>query len=233
MMSTSVPLADRIGAACGAAYVLLILVGNQMSSGSGTDPHPSGTQDLADLSGSPTTVESIGFMLELAGFVAFVLFLGWFVHALRQRGGPAPWLAGAAGVAGVITVAVKLASAMPVLAGQIDHSELTPAMARVLVDMNGAAFVVTFLPFGVFLATAGAAFLATGFLGRVAAWTGIVVGTLTVLATILSQADPVGTNVMPFLLGLVWLLVIGVRLAWRGPRLPRTAQVASSAAVMA
>ena len=191
-MTKTVPLADRIGAGCGAAYVLLILVGNQMSSGSSTDPHPSGAKDLADLSTTPTVVESrSASSLELIGFLAFVLFLGWFVHALRQRGGPAPWLAGAAGAFGVITLAVKLASAMPMLAGQLDHAELSPSLARVLVDMNGAAFVVTFLPYGMFVATAGAAFLATGFLGRVAGWSGVVIGGLTVLVTFVTQADPV------------------------------------------
>jgi hypothetical protein len=222
-MSKTVPLADRIGAACGAAYVLLVLVGNQMASGSSTDPHPSGARDLADFAATPTVSQTVGFTLELLGLLAFVPFLAWLVHALRQRGGPAPWLAGAAGGFGLLVLAVKVSSAMPIMAGELDHAELSPQLARVLSDMNGAAFVITFLPYGMFLATTGAAFLLTGFLGRVAGWSGVVIGALVVLATLVAQGDPVDTNVMPFLAGLLWLLVIGVRLAVAGPRVRDTA----------
>ena len=232
-MSKTVPLADRIGAGCGAAYVLLVLVGNQMASGSSTDPHPSGAKDLADFTTTPTAAQAIGFTLEIIGFLAFVPFLAWLVHALRQRGGPAPWLAGAAGGFGLLLLAVKMSSAMPIMAGQLDHAQLSPTMARVLTDMNGAAFVFTFLPFGMFLALTGAAFLTTGFLGRVAGWSGVVIGGLTVLATVITQADPINTNVMPFLLGLVWLLVIGIRLAWKGPRTTQAVTVDHSATVLA
>jgi hypothetical protein len=217
-MTNTPSLADRIGAACGAAYVLLILFGSQLSTGNGQDPHPSGAKDLADFTAAPTGAETIGFTMEVAGFLAFMFFLAWLVHALRLRGGPAPWLAGAAGVAGVITLAVKLSSVMPILAGHLDHRELTPTMARVLTDMNAAAFVVTFLPSGVFVASAGMAFLATGFLGRLAGWSGVVIGGLTVLAPLVTRLDPVNTNVLPFLAGLIWLLVIGIRLAWKGGR---------------
>ena len=232
-MSKPIPVADRIGAACGAAYILLVLVGNQMSSGSSSDPHPSGAKDLTDFAASPTLTQNVGFVMELLGFLAFVPFLAWLVHALRQRGGPAPWLASAAGGFGLLLLAVKMSSAMPIMAGRLDHAELSPQLARVLSDMNGAAFVFTFLPFGMFVAMTGAAFLATGFLGRVAGWSGVVIGALTVLATIATHADPVDTNVMPFLLGLLWVLVIGIRLAWGGPRVPATAAVASPATVMA
>lgn len=232
-MSKTVPLADRIGAGCGAAYVLFILVGNQLASGASTDPHPSGAKDLADFSTTPTAAQAIGFTMEILGFLMFVPFLAWLVHALRQRGGPAPWLAGAAGGFGLLLLAVKMSSAMPIMAGQVDHASISPTLARVLADMNGSAFVFTFLPFGMFVAITGAAFLTTGFLGRVAGWTGVVIGGLTVLVTLVTQADPIDTNVMPFLLGLLWLLVIGIRLAWRGPRVPTTSAVETSAAVMA
>ncbi len=208
-------------------------IGNQMTSGNSTDPHPSGAKDLADFAATPTLAQTIGFTMELVGFLTFIAFLAWLVHALRLRGGPAPWLAGAAGISGVTTLAVKMASAAPMMVGYLDHKELSPAMARVLMDMNGASFVVTFLSYGMFVAMAGAAFLATGFLGRVAGWTGVVIGGLTLLATLATQLDPIDTNVMPFLLGLLWLLVIGIRLAWGGPRDRVSESVESSTAVMA
>lgn len=209
---------DRFGAATGAAYVLLILVGNQIASGNSTDPHPSGAKDLADFSATRTTTDSIGFAMEILGFLLFVFFLAWFVHAVRSRGGAAPWLAGAAGLAGGVTLSVKIASFMPMAAGILDHRELTPTMARVLADMNSAAFVVTFLTFGTFVAAAGAALLTSGLLGRVAGWFGVVIGVLAVALTVLAHADPTNTNPMPFVAGLLWVLVVSIRLAWKGPR---------------
>lgn len=224
---------DRVGALCGTAYVLLILVGNQLSSGAGTDPHPSGAKDLAELSTAPGVTASIGFTLEFLGFVAFAFFLGWLVHALRAAGGAAAWLAGAAGVAGAVTLAVKIASIMPMAAGRIDHADLTPALARVLVDMNSAAFVVTLLTFGTFLAAVGASILASGYLGRVAGWTAVVLGFLGVALTLLTGVDPVDTNPMPFLGGLLWVLVTTVRLAWKGSRRSTVSLVEDRLAVRA
>jgi hypothetical protein len=206
---------DRIGAACGAAYVVLILIG---SSGSSNDPHPSGAKDLADFSTTPSVANMVGFTMEFLGFLVFLFFLGWLVHALRARGGAAAWLAGIAGMAGAITLAVKIASVMPMAAGRLDHKELTPSAARVLTDMNTAAFVLTFLTFGVFLIATGFAILASGYLGRVAGWTAVVIGALGVLITLLTKVDPANTNPMPFLAGLLWVLVVSIRLAWKGPR---------------
>lgn len=220
MTSASRPItvADRIGAGCGAAYVLLILIGNQIASGSSSDSHPSGTKDLAGFSAPSGAAHTIGFTMEFLGFLAFIFFVGWLVHALRARGDAAAWLAGAAGVAGTVTLAVKIGSVVPLGAGYLDHDEMSPSMARILVDMNSVAFTLTFLTFGTFLVATGAAILASGFLGRVAGWIAIVFGGVGVVLTLATKVDPVNTNPMPFLAGLLWLLVISIRLTWKGPR---------------
>jgi hypothetical protein len=213
-------LADRLGAGCGAAYVVLVVVGNELATTSGSDPHPSGQADLAAFSAVPTAVERVGFAMELVGMLTFVFFLGWFVPFLRGRGGAAAWLGNAAGIAGGLTLAVKLASVMPMTAGMLDHDELTATQARLLTDMNGAAFFVTFLTFGAFLVGGGLAILAGGALGRVAGWSAVVIGGACIFGTALSAADPVSTNVLPFLFGLLWVLATGIRLAVRPPRGP-------------
>ena len=217
--TTSTPRwTDRLGALSGAAYVVLILVGNQIASGNSTDPHPSGAKDLADFSGTPTAVQTVGFSMEILGFVAFMVFLGWFGQALRSRGDVASWVGAVASTGGIVTLAVKLGSAAPILTGELDHRELSTTMARVLADMNGAAFVITFLPFGVFLAASGFAILASGLLGRTFGWIGAVVGLLGVVVPLLTHFDTVNTNPMPFLLGLLWLLAVSLVLGIRGPR---------------
>lgn len=223
-MTRTISAADRVGAAAGAAYILLINVGNQMSSGNSQDPHPSGVKDLADLGGQPTVVERVGFVMELAGFVAFMFFLGWLVSTLRARGGAWGWLAGVAGVSGVTTVAIKLGSIAPILAGGIDHDQLSPTLARVLADMNGSSFVVTFLPFGVFVLAAGGAMLATGLTGRLLGRSGVVIGALGIASPLAWQLDPVNTNFLPFLFGMLWTLCVGVRLAVWGPKHPQATE---------
>lgn len=218
--STSHPMtvSDRIGAGCGAAYVLLIMIGNQLAGGSSSDPHPSAAKDLADFSAPLGVTDRVGLTMEFLGFLAFIFFLGWLVRALRARSEAAAWLAGAAGIAGTITLAVKIASVMPFGAGYLDHADITASMARILVDMNAVAFTVTFLTFGTFLVATGASILASAFLGRLAGWTAIAIGAVCVLLTLATQVDPVNTNPMPFVAGLLWVLVISIRLAWKGPR---------------
>lgn len=209
---------DRAGALCGAAYIVMINVGNTLQTGGSTASHPSGAADLAGFGGHPNLVQSIGFGLEFGGMLSFLVFLGWFAAFLRSRGGPAPWLGSVAGLAGGVTIAVKLASVMPMGAGELDHGVLSPALARVLVDMNGAAFVLTFLTFGVFMLASGLAILSSCALGRFAGWTAVVIGAAGVVLTLATGVDPVSTNALPFILGMLWVLVVAIRLAVRAPR---------------
>jgi hypothetical protein len=214
-------LPDRLGAACGAAYIVLILVGNQMSMGGAggqNDPHPSGAADLAGYGGHATVHDKIGLSLEVLGFVAFMFFVGWLVNTLRGRSGAWSWLADVAGVAGVLALAVKLGSFLPMLAGYTDHRDLSPGLARVLVDMNGAGFVLFTFPYAVFMLAAAGALLASGYVGRVLGISGLVIGVAGVLLPLPTQFDPVDSNVLPWILGMLWTLVLGIRLAWKGPR---------------
>ena len=219
MNTFSVP--DRLAAACGSAYIVLILVGNQMSmggTGGQNDPHPSGAADITMFSGHPGIVEKLGFSLEVLGMAAFVFFLGWLVSTLRGRGGTWSWLSTVAGVAGTLALAVKLGSFLPMLAGVADHQDLTPGLARVLFDMNSAGFVLFTFPYAVFMIGAAGALLASGYVGKVLGISGIVIGAAGVLLPLPTQFDPVSSNVLPWILGMLWTLVLGIRLAWKGPR---------------
>jgi hypothetical protein len=103
-------------------------------------------------------------------------------------------------------------------AGELDHRDLSPSTARVLVDMNGAGFVITFLPAGILMIALGAAVLCSGYLGRLAGWSAITIGVLGVVLTLATSMDPLDTNPLPFLAGLLWILVVAIRLAVKAPR---------------
>src|SRR5437879_5251982 len=69
-MSTTIR--DRIGAATGALFVALIMVGNQMASGGPADSaHPTGEQVLRDVAHQASSATfTAGFVLEGLGFAA-------------------------------------------------------------------------------------------------------------------------------------------------------------------
>src|SRR3954466_15249154 len=91
---------DRIGAALGAAFVVLIFIGNAMNT-AGTDQsgHASGAQVLKDIAHQhASNGATVGFLLEIVGFVAFFGFLGYLGDLFSRAGsaGPAPLSAGTA-----------------------------------------------------------------------------------------------------------------------------------------
>lgn len=217
-MSTTIR--DRIGAATGAVFVALIMVGNQMASGGSADSvHPTGEQVLRDVAhqASSATVTA-GFVLEGLGFAAFIVFLGYLADVLRRRvpgrglGGVA---AGAAIVSGGVMLAVKLGSAAPLGALTIDHGHISPQLALVLNDMSGVAFVISWLPFAIFTGAAAAGLHRAGLVGRPTAYCGLALGVAGLALSIAGVHDPLGANPLAFLLGLVWLVAVSVRLAVR------------------
>ncbi len=216
---------DRCGALTGAAYVVLVMVGNAMSTDNSPGPHdahPTGQQDIDSLHWlAGSTSAQVGVTLELLGFAAWMLFVGYLCTRVRAGG----WLATAALAGGVVSIAVKLASAAPMFAGYVLRDDLSPETARVLSDMNGVSFVVDWLPVGLFVACAAGAALATGTLGRVLGWGGVVAGTVTVVTTAVTGVHVLAANPLPFLFCLLWILAVSVRLGIQ--RIPQAVPAAA------
>jgi hypothetical protein len=210
-MSTTIR--DRIGAATGAVFVALIMVGNQMASGGSADSaHPTGEQVLSDVAHqASSTTFTAGFVLECLGFVAFIGFLGYLADVLRRRArgrGPGGIAAGAAIVSGAVMLAVKLGSVAPLGALAIDYGHISPQLAQVLNDMSGVAFAV-------FTGAAAAGLYRAALVGRPTACSGLALGVAGLALGIAGVHDPLGANPLAFLLGLAWLLAVSVRLAVR------------------
>ena len=216
-MSTAVR--DRLGAVTGAAFVILILVGNQMATaGSSQSAHPTGEQVLRDAARQVSSASvTAGVALEVLGFAAFLVFLGYLADVLRRAaGGQRGSIAAGAGiVSGAVMVAVKLGSAVPVVTLWVDHSTISPQLALVLNDLGSVAFVISWLPFAIFVAAASAALHRAGLVGRPTACCGFVLGAAGLVLSIIGIHDPISANPLAFVLGLLWLLAVSARLAIR------------------
>jgi hypothetical protein len=117
---------DRIAAATGALFVVLVMVGIQLDvSGTDQSAHPTGASVLRDVAHQTgSTTHTIGFVLELIGFTCLLGFLGYLVDAGRRaghgRGGTATTVAA---FAGLTTLIVKLSLAAPIGALAVDRTE--------------------------------------------------------------------------------------------------------------
>lgn len=209
-----VKLSDRLAAVCGAATILLLIVGGDVL---GTPPgeqatHPTGRQDLDNLhwvANNPSAQVGVG--LELLGFALMIVFISYLSTRVRDAG----WLATAALAGGIMEVAIKLGSGAPVFTAYLLRDEISPETARVLIDMNGAAFVLSWLPMGVFVACAAGAGLTVGLLGRVLGWGGVIVGVATVIVTAATGVHILSAIFVPFLLCALWVLLVSLRLAFQ------------------
>ena len=204
---------DRLGVGAGAAFVACILAGNSMTeSVVGTDESPAGT--AADLVAQAASgVARAGLALELVG----LLLLVWFAPAVAAVG----WRRSGAGTlpllvagAGLLVAAVKLGSAAPYLAA-LAADGLSDEVRHALVETNGAAFVLTWLPYAVLVGSAAVVLLRAGLVGRVLAGLGLALSGLGLAAALVGFTSPATAVPVPFLLSLLWTLAASVRVAAR------------------
>jgi hypothetical protein len=210
---------DRIAAATGALFVVLVMVGNQIDvAGTDQSAHPTGASVLHDAaSQAHSTSAAIGFTLEFLGFMSFVVFLGYLLDLRRRTSTPATGaVASATAVcAGLTMLIVKLTSAVPMGAVLLDHAGMSPDLARALADMGGVAFVLGWLPYAVFVVAAALGMLHAGLVGRPTAIVGAVVGAAGIVLALIGLLNPLDGNPMAWMAGLLWTLVVSVRLAVR------------------
>jgi hypothetical protein len=213
---SAVPLrpADRLTALAGTVFVAAILVGNSLTeSVIGTDVTPAGTaRDLLAQGGSG--IVRTGLAAELFGLLCLAVFAAG-VTVLGLRGAAARTSTLLVGIGAGMVVSVKLSSAAPYLAALHGADTLPDQVLHGLVETNGAAFVLTWLPFAVFVAAAARVLDRAGLIGRPLAWAGQGLGGLGVLVGLLGAVQPQYAVPVPFLLSVVWTGVVGLRVASR------------------
>ena len=180
----------RLGAASGMLYVALILSGD-----------------------SALVNDGVGLVVELFGLILFVPFLGYLFAVLRQAEGEGGWLSATAFGAGLIAVAIKAVSIVPVIAAR--GVELDTLTEGALVAMSNASFMLTLAPLGVMAAATSAIILKTGVLPAWIGWAGMfTAGALLVNSTFLNAEF--GAAFLPFLLWTVLMSAILARRAGAG-----------------
>lgn len=200
---TAEPRPRRLAALTGAAFVVAVLTGNSLTES------VSGEGVLGDLGAlAASTAARSGLVLELVAFVLLLCFVGSLAGSARRSAA-----AGVMAVAGTTMVAVKLGSAAAVLAALHTRDELDEVTATALVEENGAAFVLFWIPFGLFVAAAARVLGEAGHVGRVLGHAGLVLGSLGTVAGVLGAVWPSYAVPIPFLLSLIWVIAVSVRLA--------------------
>lgn len=195
---------DRFGAAAGAGYVLLSLVGNSIVSGTSYDLDP--------------TTFRVGAGLEWMGFALLIVFIAYLYTALSSQDDS--WLPAAALIGGVTTIALKLStSAAWLVTATLRVGELSGEMSQTLDDIGAVGFKMTFFTFGLFVVAAAASLLKIGLTARWIGWTGVILGTAS-MGT-MNLAFDSDMSIPPFMLSLLWMILLSIALLVRQLRTAR------------
>jgi hypothetical protein len=162
------------------------------------------------------TETGIGILVELIGFAFFPFFLGSLWVCLRSAEGASGWLSAAAFGGGLVALAVKLASAAPILAVRASEG-IDPGIAKALIAMNGASFAITFLPLGVMLLATAIVAVRMGALPRWLGWgaAAVALGLLGALSASVVSPSPPEWVFLPNLLFTLWVVVTSITLIRR------------------
>lgn len=204
----------RLCALGGLVYVVLAILGNDVISGAANAPD--WTAPPSEIARwlrehPPTTAWYVGGFVEMLGLFAFIVFVAALWTVLREaEGNDSPLPAIALG-AGLISAAIKIGSAPPLLEAMTRSKHIDPQLGAALVDMNGFAFTLTFAVDGLLLLAVGVVALRTNVLPRWLAWTAVVLFPLLLLTTAAAPHVPP----FAFLLSLLWFAVTGIVLARR------------------
>lgn len=173
----------RLAAASGLLYVGL---GLARGGGGGVGIGDSRADVESWVSGTlgPRGVNWAGAYLEILSLLSFVVFASVLAAALRSREGTVPWMSNVTLGAGVIVVALKLASLPAAFAlAYRAHEGFDPQLAASLLDLNNFSFVLTWPVSALMIGSAAVAILRYGAMPAWLGWAGAAAA-VTLLAAI-------------------------------------------------
>ena len=217
---------DRVGALSGAAYVLLANFGSALIGESSSGAESPGQRILDEqqrYAENPWT--SVAFAMVILALMALMMFVGYLCSRVRDAG----WLATTALIGGTAALIANFLSVSILIAVFVLRDDISPELARALQDVDGAGHLVQLLPLGVFALFASAAALVTRTLGRVLSWAGIAVGA-TSIVVLAATGLPANEEffMWPFLLVLLWIVVLSLRFGFARSRTATPAAVAAT-----
>jgi hypothetical protein len=186
---------QRLGAASGIVYVVLLIGGSSI-----------GGPDI-----------QIVFFMEILAFLFFLFFLGNLWSALRGAEGGSGWLSATAFGGGLMSVTIKVASAAPVLAALYRAGDgLDPQLARTLQDINDASFYLSFFPLAVLLAAFAIVAIRSGALPKWLGWIAAAVGLAFIVGGMSGSANLQSEWAgLPMILFTFWVIAVSVVLIRR------------------
>lgn len=189
-------LLERMGAACGILYVVLIYVGSSIGS----------------LESS--TVRTV---LVFLGLLVFMFFLGSLWSAMRRAEGGSGWLSTIVFGAGLMSVTINMGSVAPVLAARYGTpGGLDPQLARSLLDIEEASYFIAFLPLAVLLAAFAIIAIRTGDLPGWLGWLAAVLSAAFLAGGLVGSANLASELAqVPMLVYPVWVIATSVVLIRR------------------
>jgi hypothetical protein len=209
-------LLRQVGAACGAAYVVLVILGNDVLGSAGAAPGlDAPAADYARYLADAATIRTyVGVYLELIALSCFLVFAAVLWSVLRRAEGDPGWLATTGFGAALVMLAIKFASGGPYIAALYRADEgVSPELMRMMVDINGAMFVLTWFPLAILLASTGIVVIQTGVLPRWLGWSAAVLaGGLLVGAALIATVE---FAFIPAGLTLIWILAASIVLTRR------------------
>lgn len=215
-------LLTRLGGACGALYVVIAILAND-TLGSGSPDSTASAQAIGAWWRAHEVTNAdwaLGFV-ELFALLCFPIFIVVLAWVLQRADRGRTWLPWAVLAMGLLSAVVKVASGAPMFAllWRADDG-ISDGLAAAMVDMNGAAFVLTWALDAVMLAAAGGVILSTRCLPRWLGWWALVTAPL-LLATV-----PFALSGPPtFLLALIWIVATSITIALRGERASATVPI--------
>ncbi len=206
---------NSLGASAGLLYAVLVLVGvNAFPKGNAGILAP--RQEIArDVAAHPADAGFwTGIFLEGLGLLVLIFFLARLWGVLRSAEGSPGWLSMTALGAGLVSVAVKLAS-FPlgtVAFYEVRGDGLDPQLAATLIHANDISFVATWAVDAVFLAATAATALRTGALPRWAGWSAAAIAPLMLAAVAMATSS---SAQLPTALFLIWIVGVSIHLLRR------------------
>jgi hypothetical protein len=211
---------QRLGAASGIVYVVVLLVPTLIQGGPNEEETTMTAAEAIAHSCAITTAaqptDAVISILHPLGYLIFLFFLGSLWSALRRAEGGDGWLSAAAFGGGLVSLAVKFASgAASVAANSNACAGIDPQLWQVLQDMNNASFFYSFLPLAVL--SAASAVVAIRFGAPLPRWLGWMSAVVAVALLVDGMAGTLYARDFgpSFLLFVLWILAASIALVRR------------------